>query len=189
MRVTNDPTEEEEVPLKREKLAPLKKGKQIQAASSGNPAGEGELFELPNVWSKPDKFGPQSTFFFSDPELKVIDDLGVAGRIQAMTEGIISAMKALEIVVVLNNSSTEGMVCVDVVAKERDGVVAKKEKLDKELADVKSKLSTIEKRSAEDRRILAQVKEAWRKLVMSKTASVRFYRSSKKRVSFQQGVV
>ena len=72
-----------------------------------------------------------------------------------MTEGIIGAMKALEIAVVLNNSSTEGMVRTDEVAKERDKVLAKKEKLDKELADVKSKFATLEKRSAEDRRILA----------------------------------
>ena len=60
----------------------------------------------------------------------MINDLGVAGRIQAMTEGIIGAMKALEISVVLNNSSTEGMVRVDAVAKERDEALAKKEKLD-----------------------------------------------------------
>jgi len=117
--------------------------------------GEGELFELPNVWSKPDRFGPQSSMLLSDPELKVIHDLGVAGRSQVMTEGIIGAMKALEIAVVLNNSSTEGMVRTDEVAKERDKVLAKKEKLDKELADVKSKFATLEKRSAEDRRILA----------------------------------
>lgn len=43
-----------------------------------------------------------------------------------MTEGIIGAMKALEIAVVLNNSSTKGMVRADAVAKERDEVVAKK---------------------------------------------------------------
>jgi len=117
--------------------------------------GEGELFELPNVWSKPDRFGPQSSMLLSDPELKVIHDLGVAGRSQVMTEGTIGAMKALEIAMVLNNSSTEGMVRTDAVAKERDKVLAKKEKLDKELADVKSKFATLEKRSAEDRRILA----------------------------------
>jgi len=81
-----------------------------------------------------------------------------------MTEGIIGSMKALEIVVVLNNSSTEGMVCSDALAKERDEALAKKEKLDKELDDVKSKLTTLEKRSAKECRILAQVKEAWRKL-------------------------
>jgi len=60
-----------------------------------------------------------------------------------MTEGIIGAMKALEIVVVFNNSSTEGMICADVMAKERDEAVAKKEKLDKELANVKAKLGMI----------------------------------------------
>jgi len=34
----------------------------------------------------------------------VIQDLGVVGRSQAMTEGIIGPLKALKIVVVLNNS-------------------------------------------------------------------------------------
>jgi len=46
--------------------------------------------------------------------------------------------------------------------------VAKKEKLDNELANVKAKFSTVEKRSAEDRRIFSQVKEARRKLAEEK---------------------
>jgi len=116
--------------IPRKRPGPSDKGKQVQAAPSGNPTGQGELFELPNVWSKPDRFGRQSTFILNDRKLRVINDLGVAGRIQAMTEGIIGAMKALEISVVLNNSSTEGMVRVDAVAKERDEALAKKEKLD-----------------------------------------------------------
>ena len=84
----------------------------------------------------------------------MINDLGVAGRNQAMTKGIIGAMKALEIVAVLNNSSTEGMIRANAMVKERDEVVAKKEKLDKKLADMKAELATVEKRLAEDRRIL-----------------------------------
>lgn len=49
MRVTNEPAEEEEVPLKRKRSTPLDKGKQVQASSSGKPTGEGELIELPNL--------------------------------------------------------------------------------------------------------------------------------------------
>lgn len=41
MRVTDEPAEEEEVPLKRKRSAPLDKGKQVQASSSGKPTGEG----------------------------------------------------------------------------------------------------------------------------------------------------
>lgn len=96
---------------------------------------DGELFQLPNVWFEPDRYGLQCSLFLSDPELKRIQDLQVAGWNRAMTEEIISAMKALEIVVVLNNSSTEGVIRSDVVTKERDNVVAKVTKLDADLAD------------------------------------------------------
>jgi len=168
VRVTDDPVEEEEVPLKRKRLASSDKGKEVQTAPSRTPIGDGELIELPNVCSKPDMFGPQSTLFLSDRELKVIDDLGVAGRSQAMTEGIIGAMRALEIVVVLNYSSTEAMIHADALAKERDEAMAKKERLDKKLDDMKAELATVKKRSAEDRRILAQVKEARMKLAEGK---------------------
>jgi len=136
--VRDDPTEEEEMPLKRKRSAPSDKGKRVQTAPSSTPISEGKLIELPNVWLKPDKFGPQSTLILGDRELKMITDLGVAGKSEAMTEGIIGAMKALEIVVVLNNSSTEGMICADAMAKERDEAVAEKEKLDKKLAGVEA---------------------------------------------------
>jgi len=49
MKVTDETAEEKEVPLKRMRLAPSDKGKQVQAAPSGKSTGEGELIELPNV--------------------------------------------------------------------------------------------------------------------------------------------
>jgi len=59
------------------------------------------------VWSESRSLGSQASLFLSDPKLKGIRDLGVVGRTRAMTEEVISAMKALEIVVYMNNSSTE----------------------------------------------------------------------------------
>jgi hypothetical protein len=64
-RLTDDPVEEEEVPLKRRRTAALDKGKQVQvqdaAPSRGvPPVGEG-LFQLPKVWSQSDRFGPQAS--------------------------------------------------------------------------------------------------------------------------------
>lgn len=104
------------------------------------------MFELPNVWSKSDKFGPKSSLLLSDPELKVIQDLGVDRRSQAMFVGIIGAMKAREIVVFSNNSSTEGMVRSDVVARERDDALAEVKKLEAELASCKSKFEEKDRR-------------------------------------------
>jgi len=54
----------------------------------------------------------------------VIRDLGVAGRTRAVTEGVISAMKSLEVVVYMNNSSTEEVVRFDALARENE-VMAK----------------------------------------------------------------
>jgi len=41
MRVTDEPVEEEVVPLKRKRTASSDKGKQVQVASSGKPTGGG----------------------------------------------------------------------------------------------------------------------------------------------------
>jgi hypothetical protein len=83
-RLTNDPVEEEEVPLKRRRTVALDKGKQVQiqdaAPSRGvPPVGEG-LFQLPKVWSQSDLFGPQASLYLGDPELKAIRDLGPGSR-------------------------------------------------------------------------------------------------------------
>lgn len=60
---------------------------------------------LPNVWYSPDKFGSHTTLRLNDFELHIINDLGEAGMIQAMTDGIIRAMKALGVAILVNNSS------------------------------------------------------------------------------------
>jgi len=93
---------------------------------------KGDLFPLPNVWSEPDRYGPATTFYLSDLELKVIQDLGTAGWSRAMTEGIIAALKALKIAVVVNNSSTEGEVMTEVLGKERDILLAKVSKMEED---------------------------------------------------------
>jgi hypothetical protein len=88
------------------------KRKRVEVANKGESSpvcaiplcSEGNLFPLPSVWSEPDRYEPTTTFCLSDPELKFIQDLGTAGWSTAMTEGIIAAMKALEIGVVVNNS-------------------------------------------------------------------------------------
>jgi len=67
---------------------------------------ETDLRSLPNVWFEPERYGPSTIFCLSDLKLKVVQDLGVAGRSRAMTDGIIAAMKALKIVVMVNNAST-----------------------------------------------------------------------------------
>jgi len=92
---------------------------------------ETDLLLLPNVWSKPERYGPSTTFCPSDPKLKVIQDLGTVGQSKAMTVGIIAAMKALEIAVVVNNASTEGQVMTDVLEKERDAILAKVTEMEK----------------------------------------------------------
>jgi len=85
----------------------------------------GELFQLSRVWSEPDRCGSQSSLFLAYAELKVIQDLGPAGRSKVITEGVIDVMKALEVATVLNNASMKGEVRVDVLKKERDALVAK----------------------------------------------------------------
>jgi len=54
-----------------------------------------------------------------------------------MTEGIIAAMKALEITMVVNNTSTEGHVMAEALGKERETLLAKVSKLEEEAAKAK----------------------------------------------------
>lgn len=51
--------------------------------------------------------------------------MGTAGRSKAMTEGIIVAMKALTVAMVVNNSSNEGQVMTEALGKERETLLAK----------------------------------------------------------------
>lgn len=74
-----------------------------------------------------------------------------------MTVEIIAAMKTLEIAVVLNNSSTEGVVQMDVLVKERDSVAAKVTKMEADLAGSKivvedrdCRIASLEKKAADE---------------------------------------
>jgi len=61
----------------------------------------GDFPQLPKVWSEPDRCSPSATLFLDDPELRVIHDLGPAGRSKAIAEGVIATMKALEVATTL----------------------------------------------------------------------------------------
>jgi len=99
------------------------------------------------VWSELGSFGSHASLFLSDPELKVIRDLGVAGRTRAVTEGVISAMKALKIIVYMNNSSTEEVVRFDALARE-------KEVMSKKIADLETELVALRKTASEKDKML-----------------------------------
>ena len=116
--------------------------------SHGAPSAGDGLFQLPWVWFESESFGSQASLFLSDPELKVICDLGVASRTRAMTEGVVSCMKALEIAVYMNNSSTEEVVRSDALAREKD-------MMPKRIADLETELVASRKLSAEKDKMLA----------------------------------
>lgn len=69
--------------------------------------------------------------------MKVIQGLGVAGWTQAMTEGIINAVRALEVVVVVNNSSTKGALHFDALVREKEEMARRMTKMEAELAATK----------------------------------------------------
>ena len=99
VRVHDEPEEEEDIPLKGKRVSFVDKGKHIQTSAPVLPqgassAGDG-LFQLPRVWSTSGSFGSQASLFLSDPELKVIRALGVAGQTRAVTEEVIGTMRAL----------------------------------------------------------------------------------------------
>jgi len=73
----------------------------------------GDVLQLPKVWSEPDRCGPNATLFLDDLELRVIHDLGPAGRSKAIIEGVIATMKALEVATALNNASLKSEVQVN----------------------------------------------------------------------------
>jgi len=58
VRVRDSHIEEDEVPQKRKKLVQSSKGKQTRVDSGSDPSREGELFQLPNIWSEPDRYVP-----------------------------------------------------------------------------------------------------------------------------------
>jgi len=99
------------------------------------------------VWSDSDRFGAHASLFLRDPELKVIRDPGTAGRSQAVTEGVVCVMKALEIAVYMINSSNEEVVRSDALAQE-------KEVMFKKMADLESELATLKKTVLEKDQLL-----------------------------------
>jgi len=150
VRVHDEP-EEQEIPLKRKRISSADKGKQVQThlavPSRGAPSGGDGMFQLLRVWSESESFGSQASLFLSDPELKAIHDLGVASRTRAVMEGVMSAMKALEIVVNMNNSSTEEVVRSHALARE-------KEVMSKRIADLEAELDASKKVASEKDKIL-----------------------------------
>jgi hypothetical protein len=149
VRVTDDQVEEEEAPLKRKRVTALDKGKKVQiqevAPPRGVPSTDEGLFQLPKVWSHSDRFGPQASLYLGDSELKAICDLGTAGRARAITEGVVSAMRALEVAVFLNNSSMEEAVRADAIAREREVTTKRITELEAEVTAVKANASKKDK--------------------------------------------
>ena len=60
-----------------------------------------------------------------DPELRIIHDLGPAGRSKAITDGVIATVKALEVATALNNVSLENEIWVNALGQEKDALTAK----------------------------------------------------------------
>jgi hypothetical protein len=104
---------------------------------------KGDFLQLPKVWSEPEICGPQSTLFLDDPELKIIQDLGPAGRSKVITDGVIATMKALEVAAALNNASLDSEVRVDALVQEMDALTTKVAALEE---DQWSKRSVAEER-------------------------------------------
>lgn len=156
VRVTDKPAEEEEVPLKRKRIGALDMSKQVQTQvvvryKDALPVDEG-LFQVPKVWSRFDYFGPQASLYLGDYELKAIRDLGPVGRSHAVTEGVVCAMRALEVVVFLNNSSTEEAVRSKALARER-GETAKK------MAKLEAKVIVLKEGTSDKDMMIAFLKE------------------------------
>jgi len=99
------------------------------------------------VWSESGSFGSHASLFLSDPKLKVIRDLGMAGRTRVVTEWVISVMKALKFVVYMNNSSTKEVV-------RSDSLVREKEVMSKRIGDMEAELVASRKVASEKDKML-----------------------------------
>jgi hypothetical protein len=145
VRLADDQVEEEEVSLKRKKISALDKGKQVQAqdvaSSRGVPPADEGLFQLPRVWSQSDRFGPQASLYLGDSELKAIRELGTAGQARVVTDGVLGAMRALEVAVFLNNSSMEDSVHAEALVREREATAKKVSDLEAEVVALKASVS------------------------------------------------
>jgi vacuolar-type H+-ATPase subunit I/STV1 len=138
---------------------------------------KGDFIQLPKVWSEPQLCGPQSTLFLDDPELKIIQDLGPAGRSKAITDGVIATMKALEVAAALNNASLESEVRVDALAQERDALIAKVAALEEDQRKKRSvaeerdrQLAVLKEQLTEARTALEQAVDSSRKLAEEKVS-------------------
>jgi len=90
--------------------------------------------------------------YLSDSELKVIRDLGVAGRTRTVTQGVIDATKALEIAVYMNNFSTEEAV-------RSDALTQQKEEMAKRMAELEAELAAAKKVASEKDKLFASLEE------------------------------
>ena len=164
-------------PVKRRRLETHSKEPAMPIKATPLRVESGDFLQLPKVWSEPDRCGPHASLFLDDPELRVIHDLGPAGRSKAITEGVIATMKALEVATVLNNASLEGEVRVNALSAERDALAAKVNKLEGEVAGKRSivderacQVVVLEKQLVDARTALEAATELSRKLAEEKVA-------------------
>ena len=117
----------------------------------------GDFLQLPKVWYEPDRCGSNATLFLDHPKLRVIHDLGPAGRNKAITEGVVATMKALEVATALTNASLKSEIRVNALGQERDALTAKVAALEEE---ARSKRSITEERDRQFTAIEKQLAEA-----------------------------
>jgi hypothetical protein len=173
-----DPSEElEREPAKKQKMGTPSKEPTTPIRAVLVHSERGDFLQLSKVWSEPELCGPQSTLFLDDPELKIIQDLGPAGWSKAITDGVIATMKALEVVVALNNASLEGEIRVDALAHEKDALTAKVVALEEEARSKRSiseerdrQFAVMEKQLAKARIVLNQATDSSRKLAEEKVS-------------------
>lgn len=60
---------------------------------------DGPVLTLLSVWSSPNRLGSHTTLRLNDSELHIINDLGQAGRIQEVIDGIIGVVKVLGVTI------------------------------------------------------------------------------------------
>jgi hypothetical protein len=90
--------------------------------------------------------------YLGDSELKAIRDLGTAGRARAVTEGVVGAMRALEVAVFLNNSSMEEAVRADTLACEREATT-------KRIAELEAEVTALKTSASENGKLIAFLEE------------------------------
>jgi len=129
------------------------------------------------VWSESNRFGPQASICLSDSKLKVIRDLGVVGQSRAMTDGVVSAMRALEVAVYMNNSSIEEVVRSDALTRERIEMAKNMAEMEAELVAAKAvnsekdnMIAFLEKKSDLASRYSDELREARAQLAAEKKA-------------------